>query len=328
MFKKRKVRAHTNIALIKYWGKADEEYIIPLNSSLSLTLSDLYAETSVIFDNDLDQDIFYLDGEKQEGSSLEKVQHVLDLVRQQARIEAKAYVDSQNFVPTAAGLASSASGMAALAASASLAAGLDLDKKDLSRLARRGSGSASRSIYGGLVQWKKGSNDADSYALPIDPADWGLGMYFILINKEQKKVSSRSGMKQTVETSPYIEQWAKTTDKDVEKMKEAIAQRDFTQIGLLMERSASKMHATTLGAIEPFTYLLPESLHAIQFVQALREKGFDCYFTMDAGPNVKVLIKEEQKEAIGQLLQEEFGPDKILYSGVGPDIQDVTSELD
>lgn len=328
MFEKRKVRAHTNIALIKYWGKADEEYIIPLNSSLSLTLNDLYAETSVIFDPDLNQDIFYLDGEKQDGSSLEKVQHVLDLVRQQADIEAKAYVDSQNFVPTAAGLASSASGMAALAASASLAAGLDLDEKDLSRLARRGSGSASRSIYGGLVQWKKGSNDSDSYAVPIDPADWGLGMYFILINKEQKKVSSRSGMKQTVETSPYIEEWAKTTDEDVEKMKEAIAQRDFTQIGLLMERSASKMHATTLGAIEPFTYLLPESLHAIQFVQDLREKGFDCYFTMDAGPNVKVLIKEEQKEAIGQLLQEEFGPDKVLYSGVGPDIQDITNELD
>lgn len=327
MFEKRKVRAHTNIALIKYWGKADEEYIIPLNSSLSLTLNDLYAETSVLFDPALDQDTFYLDGEKQNGSSLKKVQHVLDLVRQQADIEVKARVDSQNFVPTAAGLASSASGMAALAASASLAAGLDLDKKDLSRLARRGSGSASRSIYSGLVQWQKGSNDADSYAIPIDPADWGLGMYFILINKEQKKVSSRSGMKQTVETSPYIEEWARTTDEDVEKMKEAIAQRDFTQMGLLMERSASKMHATTLGAIEPFTYLLPESLHAIQFVQALRQKGFDCYFTMDAGPNVKVLIKEEQKAAIGQLLQEEFGPDKILYSDVGPDIQDITNEL-
>lgn len=328
MFKKRKVRAHTNIALIKYWGKADEEYIIPLNSSLSLTLNDLYAETSVLFDDDLDQDIFYLDGEKQAGSSLEKVQHILNLVREQAGIEAKAHVDSQNFVPTAAGLASSASGMAALAASASLAAGLDLDKKDLSRLARRGSGSASRSIYGGLVQWQKGSNDADSYAVPIDPADWGLGMYFILINKEQKKVSSRSGMKHTVETSPYIKEWAKAADEDVEKMKEAIAQRDFTQMGLLMERSAAKMHATTLGAAEPFTYLLAESLHAIQFVQDLREKGFDCYFTMDAGPNVKVLIKEEQKDVIGQLLQEEFGSDKILYSGVGPDIQDITNESD
>lgn len=326
MFKKSKVRAHTNIALIKYWGKQDEEFIIPLNSSLSLTLKDLYAETSVEFSDDFSVDEFYLDGQRLEGKALEKVQVILDLVRQQSQSQAKAKVISQNFVPTAAGLASSASGMAALAGAASLAAGLELSKKELSRLARRGSGSACRSIYGGLVQWQKGSTDEDSYATPIDPADWGLGMYFILINTAKKKISSRQGMKQTVESSPYIEAWARSTDEDVEKMKAAIHQRDFTQMGLLMERSAFKMHATTMGAIEPFTYITPESLAAIQFIQSLREEGLECYFTMDAGPNVKILIQEKDKDDIGQRLIDRYGQDKILYSAVGPDIQEISPD--
>lgn len=327
MSKIAKVRAHTNIALIKYWGKKDDSLILPLNSSLSLTLKDLYAETSVQFSPDFTADEFYLDEELQDLPALKKVQVILDLVRQQAGIEDQAKVVSRNFVPTAAGLASSASGMAALAGAASKAAGLDLSHKDLSRLARRGSGSACRSIYGGLVQWQKGSSDEDSYAIPIDPADWGLGMYFILIDTRKKKVSSRAGMKRTVESSPYIDQWAKTTDEDVEKMKAAIQERDFDRMGVLMERSAFKMHATTMGAIEPFTYLAPESLAAIQWVQSLREEGLACYFTMDAGPNVKVLIKEEQKDQIGQRLKDRFGQDKILYSAVGPGLQDISDSL-
>lgn len=322
MFKERKVRAHTNIALIKYWGKADEELIIPLNSSLSLTLEELYAETSVHFQEDLTADVFILDEEIQSGSSLSKVSHVLDLVREKAGIKAFARVESWNHVPTAAGLASSASGMAALAGAASLAAGLDLSKEELSRLARRGSGSASRSIYGGLAQWKKGHSDETSYAVPIDSADWGLGMYFVLINTEKKKVSSRDGMARTVQTSPYIDAWAETTDQDVELMKEAIADRNVTRMGELMERSAFKMHATTMGAENPFTYIAPESLEVINFIQELRaEENIHAYFTMDAGPNVKILTTTHDAEVLGEALRKKFGEDKILYSGVGPGLQ-------
>ena len=155
------VRAYTNIAFIKYWGKKNEEFILPQNNSLSLTLDAFYTETKVTFDKNLDNDILILDGEEEGPNALKKAQVILDLVREMAGIKTRARIDSKNFVPTAAGLASSASGLAALAGAASLAAGLDLSETELSRLARRGSGSASRSIYGGFAEWLQGTSDED-----------------------------------------------------------------------------------------------------------------------------------------------------------------------
>ena len=149
-------RAHTNIALVKYWGKADEELIIPQNNSLSLTLDHFYTDTTVQFDPTLTADQFTLNGQAQETTKITKF---LDIIRQMAASQLFARVESTNHVPTMAGLASSASAYAALALAGSKALGLDLNSKDLSRLARRGSGSACRSIYGGFVEWKKGDSD-------------------------------------------------------------------------------------------------------------------------------------------------------------------------
>lgn len=314
-------RAHTNIALIKYWGKENDELIIPLNSSLSLTLEAFYTETKVDFDSSLDRDYLILDDQEEDAGSLKKAQVILDLVRQEAGIQDHAKITSYNHVPTAAGLASSASGMAALAGAASKAAGLDLSMQDLSRLARRGSGSASRSIYGGLVEWQKGHSDETSYAVPVDDADFDIGMLFIILNKKRKAISSRAGMKRTVETSPYIKAWAETAETDLKAMKAAIKRQDLEEMGLITERSAYKMHATTMGAIEPFMYMQPESLEAIQLVKAMRDKGYACYFTMDAGPNVKVLCRQSQMADLAKEFQAVFGQDKILSSTVGPGIQ-------
>lgn len=294
-----------------------------MNSSLSLTLDTFYTETSVVFDESKTVDEFYLDGLIQTGSSLEKVQLLLDLVREQAGFSHKAVVNSTNHVPTAAGLASSASGMAALAGAASLAAGLNLSKKDLSRLARRGSGSASRSIYGGFVEWQKGTSDADSYAVPVDDADWDIGMLFVILNKRKKDVSSREGMRRTVETSPFYPGWVESTEKDLAEMKDAIKRRDFEHVGRLTERSALKMHATTLGAVEPFTYWEPDSLVAMDMVRTLRSEGYSCYFTMDAGPNVKVLCRMSEAKDLQERLAQRFGKENVFLSGIGGGLKEI-----
>lgn len=312
------VRAHTNIALIKYWGKENEEWIIPKNNSLSLTLDAFYTDTKVTFDDSLTEDELILDGEKQPDSALSKVQTVLDSVREQANITSKALVESVNHVPTAAGLASSASGLAALAGAASHAAGLTLSQEDLSRLARRGSGSASRSIYGGFAEWVKGTDDATSFAVPVDDADWDIGMLFIIVNDAIKEVSSRDGMKRTVETSAFYDGWLNTLEADLKAMKQAISERDVESVGQIAERNALKMHATTLAANPPFTYWTAESMKAMDAVRNLRKKGFTAYFTMDAGPNVKIVCKQSELKAIKELLLEDFQVEQLIEARPGP----------
>ena len=157
-------RAHTNIALIKYWGKANKQLMLPATSSISLTLNDFYTDTAVTFDPELNQDQLTLNHQMQSPTA---VSRFLDHVRHLAQIDTRARVTSLNHVPTAAGLASSASAFAALALAASRAAGLNLTPTALSRLARRGSGSATRSIFGGAVIWHRGSDDQSSFAEPL-----------------------------------------------------------------------------------------------------------------------------------------------------------------
>src|SRR5699024_2863671 len=197
---KAKARAHTNIALIKYWGKRNEELFLPTNNSLSMTLDQFYTETSVDFDEKLDQDVFYLDGKEADQKETEKVSVFLDKVRKFTGEHRYAHVDSINHVPIAAGFASSASGLAALAAAAMKATGVDYTDRELSQIARQGSGSASRSIYGGFVEWQKGEKDdgSDCYAVPIlEQSAWDLRVLSIEVTHEVKKVLSREGMKRT-----------------------------------------------------------------------------------------------------------------------------------
>ncbi len=158
-------RAHTNIALVKYWGKENEELIIPANSSLSLTLDEFYTDTSVQFDESLSSDEVTLNDKVVDDKKITKF---MDIIRQKTNIHTFARIESTNHVPTSAGLASSASAYAALAAAGSKAYGINLSQKDLSRLARRGSGSATRSIFGGFAAWNKGTDDESSYGYSIE----------------------------------------------------------------------------------------------------------------------------------------------------------------
>lgn len=317
-------KAHTNIALIKYWGKRNEELILPTNNSLSLTLDGFHTTTTVDFQEELKEDHFQLNEEIVSGIALERVTEFLDLVRQMAGKESLfAKVNSINHVPTAAGFASSASGFAALAAAASKAIGLRLEQSELSRLTRRGSGSASRSIYGGFAEWQMGEREdgTDSYAVPIAPQNhWDVRMAGVVLSSEMKKISSRTGMRRTVETSPFYDGWLKSLPEDLSGIKQAIETRDFIHLGEIAEANCLKMHATSLGAKPPFTYWLDATIRVMHQVQDMREQGIPAYFTIDAGPNVKVLYLPENEQEVERILKGIKGVSDVILSKPGPGV--------
>lgn len=314
-------KAHINIALIKYWGKRNESLILPTNSSLSLTLDGFHTTTTVEFREDFTSDHFTINDEAISGESYSRVQEFLDLIRQTAgKSDLHAAVHSINMVPTAAGFASSASGFAALAAAGARAIGLQLSDQELSRLTRRGSGSATRSIYGGFAQWHMGErpDGSDSYAVPVAPQDhWDIRVAAVVLSDTMKNVSSREGMKRTVATSPLYDGWLSSVADDLEQIKEGIMARDFEKTGQIAEANCLKMHATTLGASPPFTYWTDRTVAVMQTVQAMRAKGIPAFFTIDAGPNVKVLYLPENEKTVEKALREIPGVTDVIVSKSG-----------
>lgn len=298
-------KANTNIALIKYWGKRDEELFLPMNSSLSITLDSFYTITNVEFSMNFNKDVFILNNHRASESESNKVFRFLDEIRKLAGTHLHAVVTSENKVPTAAGFASSASGFAALAAAAAKALNLELDERELSILARQGSGSACRSIYGGYVEWQRGerADGKDSYAKQLlSERDWNISILSCLVASGPKQVSSREGMKRTVLTSPFYSGWLNTVEKDLERAKEAIRLRDFESLGKIVEANALKMHATMLGAEPPILYWESGTMEVMYHIQNLRLSGISVYFTIDAGPNVKVLCLPEDEQRVCESL--------------------------
>jgi diphosphomevalonate decarboxylase len=316
-------KAHTNIALIKYWGKRDEELFLPMNNNLSITLDQFYTITSVQFCECLTSDKLYLNGILATEDETKKVSGLLDLIRNLAGEKKYAIVDSINKVPTAAGFASSASGFAALAAAATKALNMDINEQTLSTIARQGSGSACRSIYGGYVEWKKGelTDGTDSYAEQILPEEeWDLSILSVLLEPKQKKILSREGMKRSVDTSPFYQGWLDTVDEDLGVAKEAINQRNFEMLGDVLERNAMKMHATTLGANPPFMYWQSATFDVMEKVHELRESGIHAYFTIDAGPNVKVLCQPKDEAYVREALMTVTSVQDVFTCHPGPGI--------
>lgn len=304
--------ANANIALIKYWGKADEQLIIPRASSLSLTLDGLTTRTSVEFldnghktaaDSDGSVDSLTIDGKAQSGKSLDRVSRFLDIVRERSGVNVPARVISSNTVPFGAGLASSASAFAALATAASKAAGLDLSSRDLSRLARRGSGSACRSVFGGLVQWNAGHDDETSYAEPVDDSKLDLAIIVILISGEKKPISSREAMRRTIATSPLYDAWIDSCASDLDEALQAVATGDVQRLGEVTEANSFGMHAAMMASRPAVMYWLPETVEALRAVTSVRESGLGAWSTMDAGPNVKVLVDGRDADRVSAELR-------------------------
>jgi len=311
--------ANANIALSKYWGKRDKKLILPYNGSISMTCDGLCTTTTVEF-GDYAEDTIIINDEELQKEKEDIIKH-LDLIREIAGIKQKAKMVSESNFPIAAGLASSASGFAALTLAATTAAGLKLNEKDLTILTRQGSGSACRSICEGFAEWFRGerSDGSDSYAESIVDKDYwsDFRMITTIVTEAKKKVSSRAGMAQTVETCPYYDGWLKTINDDLNKIREGIKKKDFSSVGLTAEQNCLKMHALMIATKPSIIYWFSPTMNIIQNVQLWREEGLECYFTIDAGPNVKVICLEKDEKEINKRLLELDGVIKTIICKPG-----------
>ncbi|MBI4018298.1 MAG: diphosphomevalonate decarboxylase [Candidatus Aenigmarchaeota archaeon] len=299
--------ANANIALVKYWGKRDARLILPQNGSISMTCDGLSTKTTVEFSGEYRKDTVIINDEELQRDEKDILGHI-EKIRGLAAISHHAKIVSETNFPVAAGLASSASGFAALTMAAAAAAGLELSQKELTVLTRQGSGSASRSICEGFAEWHKGnsSDGSDSYAESIAGRDhWpGFRMIACIVSEAKKKVSSRSGMAQTVATSPYYDGWLKTVEQDIGTIRNGIKSKNFSAVGLTAEQNCLKMHALMLTTKPVIVYWIPATVEIIQHVLAWREEGLECYFTIDGGPQVKVMcLQENEKELQDKLLR-------------------------
>ncbi len=323
-----KTTAKTNInfALVKYWGKRDGILMLPQNSSLSVTLDDYGSTTTVEFQPDLNKDQLQIDGETYtQGPEYDRVSQHLDIIRGMSGVDQRAKVVGTNTVLMAAGLASSASGAAAIAAAGSRAAGLDLDDQALSILARRGSGSATRSIHGGFVLWHRGDKEdgSDSYAEQlVDETYWPeFRVIVTIIDTAQKKVKSRAGMKQTVETCPLYSGWLNSVEPDIEDIQQALKDKDFTKLGQVSEYNGLRLHALMLTTKPTILYWQPTTVAVIHSIQAWREEGLESYMTMDAGPQVKVLCLEKNVAALTTNLNAMEGVQDTIVCKIGGGVE-------
>jgi len=314
-------RACANIALVKYWGKRDAARNLPAAGSLSLTLGALVTETTVSFEAALATDELILDGATARPADLQRTSAFLDLIRSQAKIATRARVTSKNEFPTASGLASSASGFAALAVASTTAAGLALSLRELSMLARRGSGSAARSIFGGFVRMHAGheADGSDAFAEPIVSrlADRVRMVIAVVGGGAPKTHGSRDAMDHTAATSPFYRAWIDLVPGDLAAAEGALAAGDLAQLGTIAEANALAMHASALAARPAIVYWQPATLALLAEVRALRERGHAAWATMDAGPHVKVLTSIDEADAVAAALRAVPGATEVTISGPG-----------
>jgi diphosphomevalonate decarboxylase len=313
-------QAHANVALVKYWGKRDAALNLPATGSLSVTLHALRTRTRVRFDATLGSDELHLDG-RAHAPAPERVRVCLDLLRAHAGVRAPARVDSDNDFPTGAGLASSSSGFAALVVAAAGALGLDLLPRELSRIARHGSGSAARSIFGGFVEMSAGvrADGADAHASPLlGAADWPLEVVIAITSRKAKPVGSSEGMELTRTTSPFYDAWLAATIGDLAEAREAIVRRDFAALASVSERNCLRMHAAMLGSRPPLIYMNGATIDCLRAIRALRDdRGRATFFTVDAGPQVKAVCLPADAPHVAEALRAVPGVDRVLTTGLG-----------
>ena len=317
-----KVKSYANIAIIKYWGKKDKQKMIPATSSISLTLKDLYTETEIEFIDDAEikkevekngekfsgvRDLFFLNSELQDKIHTEKISKVVDLFRtQENEKNKKVKIKTTNNMPTAAGLSSSSSGLSAIIKACNKLFKKNLSQEQLAQISKYGSGSSARSFFGPVGMWDKNTGEVSEVK-----TDLKLAMIVLVLNEEKKIISSRKGMALCMETSTSFDEWIRQSEIDFENMKKYLSEGDFSKVGELTEENALRMHETTKNANPPFTYLTEKSFEAMEYVKKLRKQGERCYFTMDAGPNVKVLCLEEDFERLKDILGKKY---KIIAS--------------
>jgi len=298
--------APVNIALIKYWGKRNSELNLPITDSLSVGLSTLGTHTRIALCDGQDQITLNGSQLRADHPFSQRTSRYLDLFR--ASPSMGFMIDTKNDVPTGAGLASSASGYAALVLALDDLFDWQLDKTQLSVFARIGSGSASRSLWDGLVHWQAGTqaDGMDSYAVPLSQTLPDLRIGLLTLSAKAKPISSRAGMKQTVEGLSLYPAWKPMVDAHLAQIIPAIEKGNIAQMGQIAEHNALAMHATMMSAFPALCYWLPETLATLHTIWTAREQGLACWATLDAGPNVKLIFEQTAQPDV-----------KVLF----PDIQ-------
>jgi diphosphomevalonate decarboxylase len=326
------IRAGSNIAFIKYWGVEDATINLPQTSSISMTLADAYTTTTVEWQSSAQatrqDDKITIDGRTLHGEAGARVVRHLDRIRALAGTNLRVRVASRNNFPMASGIASSASGFAALTVAACQALGLGLDATQLSALARLGSGSACRSLFGGFVLWDRGYDHETSVARMLFlPEHWDLYDLVAIVSHSEKKVSSEGGHRLAA-TSPLNRARVEHVKSLLPIVQEAIAHCDLEQLGDAIEWDALAMHAVMQTGSPSLLYWQPGTLEVIQAVRRWRdEEGLAAYFTIDAGPNVHVLCAAEDAPTVQAHLAALPSVVDVLVSRPGPAPYAVTDHL-
>ncbi|PIS14496.1 diphosphomevalonate decarboxylase [Candidatus Shapirobacteria bacterium CG09_land_8_20_14_0_10_39_12] len=307
-------KAPANIAFIKYWGKKDEALRLPLNSSLSMNLSHVFTLTTVDFLSDLAEDEIEMGGEKLVGEEAERIIEHLERVRKLASIKLKAKVKTKNNFPKGTGIASSASGFAALTLASTKAAGLNLSEKKLSILARLGSGSACRSIPDGFVEWLKGNSHQTSYAHSLYPPDyWDLVDIIAVVTKKGKKVSSAEGHGRA-ESSLFLSARVRAMGAKVRLLKKTFKEKNFTKLGEIIEEETLNMHAVMMTSKPSIIYWLPKTIQLMLAIRQWRQEGLESYFTIDAGATVHIICLKKDAGKIKEKVLRLRGIDRVIVN--------------
>jgi len=295
-------KAPSNIAFVKYWGRKDEELRLPENGSISMNLSNLQTTTTVEF-GDFEKDFVQFNGKIEDLENNRAIKHI-DRIRKLANVDTRVRIETENNFPTGTGLSSSASGFAALTFAAAAASGLKLSEKELSILARQGSGSACRSIPDGFVEWLDGDNSETSYGVSIFPPNhFEIADVVIVVSTEKKFLATSEGQK-SARTSPFFPERLRLIKDKIERVKKAIEEKDFTAFGELIEREALEFHSILFTSDPPLFYWTSQTVSVMKFVQSLRREGLECYFTINTGQDVHVICKKEDAETVSNKLKE------------------------
>ncbi len=296
--------APTNIAFTKYWGKKDEILRLPENGSISMCLSNLLTTTTVEFSPNLRKDEIFINGGGVEEGEAERVIKHLDRVRRMAGIDQKAKVSSSNNFPSGTGLSSSASGFAALSLAASNAASLHLSEKELSILARQGSGSACRSIPSGFVEWLDGDTSETSYATQIFPADyWDIADVVAIVSEGKKEVSTSIGQ-QSAKSSPFMAVRQAHMKEKNELVKKLIEEKNFKEFGELIEAEALELHSIMLTQRPALIYWTPGTLKIMKLIPHWRNEGIPVYFTINTGQDIHLICESSNVEKVKEKLKD------------------------
>lgn len=330
--KKVTIQASSDVALVKYWGKKDKVLRLPANGSISMVLDALYSITTVEFLPNLAKDEVIIGGETEEGESSRVIEH-LNRIRALAKTkniittDLFAKVVSENNFPKSTGLSSSGSGFAALTLAACQAIGLDLSEKELSILARQGSGTACRCVCGGFVEWLDGEKSEESYSTSFaDAGSFDIRDLVAVVSEDKKNISSSKGH-DLAESSLFFQARQAKIKAKITAVREAILNKDFTTLGEIVEAEALEFHSILLTSQPNMLLFYPGTIEVMQAVRRLRENGIPAYFTINTGFNVHVLTTPDYQDTVQEALNKLSSVQKIIISKVGEKPKTLTNHL-